>query len=98
MQYINGNSSCIASLGLSPLETILYSTALSHTKSIVFYRVVILPSGYGVRETPLGALPNIINIRKKCTAVFDTSLSVGFSLGLLPRLNPCYLLTRSILY
>ena len=83
MRHINGNSSYIASLGLSPLETILYSTALSHTKSIVFYRVVMLPSSYSVRETPLGALPNITNIRKKCMAVFNTSLSVGFSLGLL---------------
>ena len=84
MQHINSNSSCIASLGLSPLETILYSTALSYAKSIVFYRVVILPSGYSVREIPLGALPDITNIRKKCIAVFNISLSVGFNLGLLP--------------
>ena len=84
MQYINGDSSYIASLGLSPLETILYSTALSHAKSIIFCRVVMLPFSYSVKEIPSGALPNIINIRKKHIAVFDTSLSVGFSLGLLP--------------
>ena len=98
MRYINSNGSYIALLGLLPLETILYSTALSHAKSIVFCRVIMLPSGYSIREIPLGALPNIINIRKKRTAVFDTSLSVGFSLGLLLRLNPFYLLTISILY
>jgi len=97
MQHINSNSSCIASLGLSPLETILYFTTLSYTKSIVFYRVVILHSSHSIKEIPLGALPNIINIRKKCIAVFDTSLFVGFSLGLLLRLNPCHLPTISIL-
>ena len=85
-------------LGLSPLKTILYFTTLFHAKSIVFCRVVMLPSGYSVREISLGALANIINIRKKHMAVFNTSLSVGFSLGLLLRLNPCYLPTISILY
>ena len=98
MRHINSNGSYIASLGLSPLETILYSTILSYTKSIIFSRVIILPSSYSVREIPLGALSNITNIRKKRTAVFNTSLSIGFSLGLLPRLNPFYLLTISILY
>ncbi len=83
MRYINGDSSYIASLGLSPLETILYFTALSYTKSIAFYRVVMLPFSYSIREIFLGALLNITNIRKKRMAVFDTSLSVGFSLGLL---------------
>ena len=67
-----------------PLETILYSTALSHAKSIIFYKVVILPSSYNVKEIPLGALLNIINIKKKYIAVFNISLSIGFSLGLLP--------------
>jgi len=85
-------------LGLSPLETILYSTALSYAKSIVFYRVVMLPSNYSIRERPLGALPDIINIRKKCIAAFNISLSVGFNLGLLLQLIPYYLPTASILY
>ena len=98
MRYINSDGSYIALLGLSPLETILYSTTLSYTKSIIFSRVIILPSSYSIREIPLGALPNIINIRKKRTAVFNTSLSVGFSLGLLLQLNPFHLLTISILY
>ena len=83
MQYINSDSSYIASLGLLPLEIILYFTALSYAKSIIFYKVVMLPSSHSVKETLLGALPNITNIRKKRTAVFNTSLSVGFSLGLL---------------
>jgi hypothetical protein len=98
MWYINSDSSYIASLGLLPLETILYSTTLSYTKSIIFSRVIILPSSYSVREIPLGALPNIINIRKKRMAVFNTSLSIGFSLGLLPQLNSFHFLTISILY
>jgi len=46
----------------SPLKTLLYSTALSYTESIVFSRVATFPSSYGVRERPLEALPNIINI------------------------------------
>jgi len=62
MRYINGDGSYIASLELSPLETLLYSTTLSYTKSIVFSRVATFPSSYSVRERPLGALPNIINI------------------------------------
>jgi len=98
MRHINGDGSYIASLELSPLETLLYSTTLSYTKSIVFSRVIILPSSYSVRERPLGALPNIINIRKKRTAAFAISLSVGFNLGLLLRIIPYYLLTISILY
>ena len=43
----------------------------------------MFPSSYSVRERPLGALPDIINIRKKYTVAFDISLSVGFNLGLL---------------
>jgi hypothetical protein len=43
MQQINSNSFCIASLELLPLETLLYSTALSYTKSIVFFRVPMFP-------------------------------------------------------
>ena len=68
---------------MSPLETLLYSTALFYAKSIVFFRVPMFPSSYSVRERPLGALPNIINIRKKCTVAFNISLSVSFNLGLL---------------
>jgi hypothetical protein len=98
MQQINSNGFCIALLKLLPLETLLYSTALSHTKSIVFFKVYIFPSGYNIRERPLGALPNIINIKKKHTAVFNISSSVGFNLGLLLYLIPCYLLPASLLY
>jgi len=83
MRYINSDDLYIAPLGLSPLETILYSTTLSYTKSIVFSRVIILPSSYSIRGIPLEALPNIINIRKKHMVVFNTSLSVGFSFSLL---------------
>jgi len=53
---------------------------------------------YSVKERPLGALFNIINIKKKRTAAFNISLSIGFNLGLLPQRIPCYLLTASILY
>jgi hypothetical protein len=98
MRHIDGDGFCIASLEPSPLETPLYSTALSHAKSIVFSRVPMFPSGHGVRERPLGALPDITNIRKKRTAAFDIGSSVSFNLGLLPRLIPCHLPTASILY
>ena len=98
MRNINSNGSYIASLEPSPLETPLYSTALSYTKSIVFSRVIILPSSHGVRERPLGALPNITNIRKKRTAAFAISSSVGFNLGLLPRIILYHLPTTAILY
>jgi len=98
MRYINSDGFYIASLEPSPLETLLNSTALSYAKSIVFSRVPMFPFGYSVRERPLGALPNIINIRKKRIAAFNISLSVGFNLGLLLRLIFCYLLTVSILY
>jgi hypothetical protein len=98
MRYINSDGSCIASLEPLPLETLLYSTTLFYTKSIIFSRVVILPSGYSIRERPLGALPNIINIRKKRMAAFTIRLSVGFNLGLLLYIIPYYLLTASILY
>jgi hypothetical protein len=70
-------------LGLLPLKIILYSTALSYNKPIVFFKVTMLPSSYSIRGRPLGALPDIINIKKKHIAVFNTSLSIGFSLGLL---------------
>ena len=84
MQHINGNGFYIALLKLSPLETLLYSTALSYVKSIIFSKVLIFPSSYNIRERPLGALPNIINIKKKYIAAFDINSSVGFNLGLLP--------------
>ena len=79
MRYINSDSSYIALLEPPPLETLLYSTALSYTKSIIFSRVIIFPSSHSIRERPLGALPNIINIRKKRTTAFNISLSVGFT-------------------
>jgi hypothetical protein len=58
----------------------------------------MFPSGYSIRERPLGALPDIINIKKKRTAAFNISSSVDFNLGLLLCLIPCYLLLVSILY
>ena len=66
-----------------PLKTLLYSTALSYAKSIVFSRVFMFPSSYGVRERPLGVLPDIINIKKKRTAAFNINSSISFNLGLL---------------
>ena len=98
MRHINSNSFCIALLELLLLETLLYFTVLSHIKSIVFFRVLMFPFGHRIKERPLGALPNIINIRKKCTAVFNISLSIGFNSGLLPQFIPCHLLSVSILY
>ena len=83
MQHIDSNGFCIAWLESSPLEILLYSTALSYAKSIVFSRVFMFPSGHSVRERPLGALPDITNIKKKYTAAFDISLSISFNLGLL---------------
>ena len=83
MRHINGDSFYIALLKLLPLETLLYFTTLFYIKSIVFFRVFIFPSSYSIRERPLGALPDIINISKKHTAVFNISLSIGFNLGLL---------------
>ena len=98
MRYINSDGFYIALLEPLPLETLLNSTTLSYTKSIVFSRVPMFPSGYSVKERPLGALPNIINIKKKRIAAFNISLSVGFNLGLLLHNTPYYLLTASILY
>jgi hypothetical protein len=98
MWQINSDSFCIALLELSLLETLLYSTALSHVKSIIFFRVPIFPSSYSVRERPLRALPDIINIKKKYTAAFDISSSIDFNLGLLLCLIPYYLPPVSILY
>ena len=83
MRYIDSNSFYIALLEPSPLETLLYFTALSYAKSIVFFKVPIFPSSYSVRERPLGALPNIINIKKKYIAAFNISSSINFNLGLL---------------
>jgi hypothetical protein len=98
MQQINNNSFYIASLELSPLETLLYFTALFYAKSIVFSRVPIFPSSYSVRERPLGALPDIINIKKKHTVAFNINSSIDFNLGLLPYFIPYYLPPVSILY
>jgi hypothetical protein len=98
MWQINSDSFCIALLELSLLETLLYSTALSHVKSIIFFRVPIFPSSYSVRERPLRALPDIINIKKKYTAAFYISSSIDFNLGLLLCLIPYYLPPVSILY
>ena len=83
MRHINSNSFCIALLKLLPLETLLYSTALSHIKSIVFFRVFMFPFSYNIRERLLRALPDIINIKKKCIVAFDISSSINFNLGLL---------------
>jgi len=83
MRYINGDGFYIALLEPSPLETLLYSTALSYTRSIIFSKVFIFPSSYGIRERPLGALLNIINIRKKRIVTFNISLFISFNLGLL---------------
>jgi hypothetical protein len=58
----------------------------------------MFPSSYSIRERPLGALPDIINIKKKYTAVFNISLSIGLNLGLLLYLIPYYLLPVSLLY
>ena len=98
MRHINSDGFYIALLELLPLETPLYSTTLSYTKSIIFSKVPIFPSSYSIRERPLGALPNIINIRKKYIVAFNISLSVSFNLGLLLQLIPYHLLTISILY
>ena len=62
MRYINGDSFYIALLKLSPLKTLLYFTTLSYTKSIIFFKVFIFPFSYNIRERPLKALFNIINI------------------------------------
>jgi len=98
MQYINSDGFYIALLKPLPLETLLYFTALSYTKSIVFSRVFMFPSGYSVKERPLEALPNIINIKKKHIIAFNISLSVSFNLNLLLRFIPYHLLTIYILY
>jgi len=98
MWHINGNGFYIASLEPLPLETLLYSTALSHIKFIILFRVFMFPSSYNIRERPLGALPDIINIKKKRIAAFNISLSISFNLGLLLRFIPYYFLTVYILY
>ena len=79
MRYINNNSFCIASLKLLLLEPLLYFTALFYAKSIIFSKVPIFPSSYSIKERPLKALPNIINIRKKRIVAFNISLSVSFN-------------------
>jgi hypothetical protein len=58
----------------------------------------MFPSGYNIRERPLGTLPDIINIKKKCTVAFNISLSINFNLGLLLCLIPYYLPRVFILY
>ena len=83
MWYINSDGFYIVLLELSPLETPLYSTTLFYTRSIIFSKVFMFPSGYSIRERPLEALPNIINIRKKYIAAFNISLSISFNLSLL---------------
>ena len=83
MRYINGDSFYIALLKLLLLETLLYFTALSYIKSIVFFRVFMFPFSHSIKERPLRALPDIINIRKKHIVAFDISSSVSFNLGLL---------------
>ena len=98
MRHINSDGFYIASLKLLPLETVLYFTALSYAKSIIFFKIPIFPSSYSVRERPLKALPDIINIKKKRTAAFNINLSIGFNLGLLLRLIPCHFPPASILY
>jgi hypothetical protein len=98
MRQINNNGFCIASLKLSPLEILLYFTALSYAKSIVFFKVPMFPSSHSVRERPLGALPDIINIKKKRTAAFNISSSIDFNLGLLLCFIPYHLPPASILY
>jgi len=98
MRHINSDGFYIASLEPLPLKTPLYFTALSYTKSIIFSKVFIFPSGYSVRERPLGALLNIINIKKKRIAAFNISLSVSFNLGLLLCFISYYLLTIYIPY
>jgi hypothetical protein len=98
MRQINSNGFCIASLELLPLETPLYFTALSYVKSIIFSRVPMFPSGHNIKERPLGALPDIINIKKKRTAAFNISSSIDFNLGLLLCFIPYHLPPASILY
>jgi hypothetical protein len=83
MQHINSNSFYIILLELSPLKPLLYFTALFYIKSIVFFKVPIFPSGYSIRERPLKALSNIINIKKKYIAAFNINLCINFNLGLL---------------
>jgi hypothetical protein len=63
-----------------------------------FSKVYIFPSSYNIREKPLKALPNIINIKKKHIAAFNINSSIGFNLGLLPYLIPYYLPPASLLY
>jgi len=98
MRYINNDGFYITLLEPSPLETLLYSTTLSYTKSIIFSRVYIFPSSYSVKERPLGALPDIINIKKKRIVAFNISLSISFNLGLLLRFIFYHLLTIYIPY
>ena len=81
-----------------PLETLLYFTTLSYTKSIVFSKVVMPLFSYSIKKRPLKVLFNIINIKKKYTAAFNISLSINFNLSLLPQLIPYHFLTAFILY
>jgi hypothetical protein len=79
-------------------RNLLYSTTLFYIKSIVLFKVIIFPSSHNIRERPLGALFNIINIKKKYIAAFDINLSINFNLGLLLQFIPYYLLSAFILY
>jgi hypothetical protein len=81
-----------------PLKTLLYFTTLFHAKSIVFFRVPIFPSSYNIKERPLGALPDITNIKKKYIAAFNINLSIGFNLGLLLYLIPYHFPPAFLLY
>ena len=83
MRYINSNSFYIALLKLSPLKTLLYFTALSYAKSIIFSEVFMFPFSHNIKKRPLGALSDIINIRKKCIVAFNISSSINFNSGLL---------------
>jgi len=98
MRYINSNSFCIASLEPPPLKSPLYSTALSHAKSIIFFRVIIPPFSYSIKKKTFRSFFNIINKIKKPIAAFNISSSIGFNLGLLPRRIPYYFLIAFILY
>ena len=79
-------------------RNLLYSTTLFYIKSIVFFKVIIFPFSYNIRERPLGALFNIINIKKKYVAAFNISLSINFNLGLLLQFILYYLPSVFILY
>jgi len=51
MQYIDSNSSYIALLEPPPLKTPLYSTALSHIKSIILSKIIMPFFSYSIKKT-----------------------------------------------